>query len=170
SPDELAGRDAQGHDGVGPPVVAAPGAAEVIGAGAAGRDEDEPALAVHRERRPGIARPGTRRGLARPWDGIPGPAQGTRARVEGAHDPALDVDRAVVPDRRAGDDDVAGDGRGRGDLVLAEVAQIDAAREIDLPVGAEVGTRAAGGAVEGDEPGIERGGEDAQPARLAIRG
>ena len=53
-PDALAGVGAQGDEGVGVEVVAQPLAAVVVGAGAAGRDEDQAALGIGRDDRPGV--------------------------------------------------------------------------------------------------------------------
>ena len=50
-------------------------------------------------------------------------------------------------------------------LVLPEIAQVDAAREIDLPVDAEASARRPGLPVQGDETRIEGAHEDAQAAR-----
>ena len=145
-------------------------AAVVIRARASRRDEDEAALHIDRQRRPRVAGAGARRGVAGPGNGIPGPAQGARAGVEGAHDAALHVDRTVVADGGADDDEIAGDGGRRGHLVLPEIAQVDAAREIDLPVDAEVPARRPGRPVQGDETRIEGAHEDAQAAPRTRRG
>ena len=126
APYQLAGGGSQGHDRVRPPVVALARTAPVVGTRAAGRDEDEPALRVDGEGRPGIAGSGARRGPARPWDRVPGPAERAGAGVEAPHDAPLHVDGPIVADGRPDDDHVTADRGGRGHLVVAEVTQVDA--------------------------------------------
>ncbi len=169
APHHQAGVGAEGDDRVRPPVVTLAGAAPVVGARAAGGDEDEAALRVDREGRPGIAGAGAWSRLARPGNRVPGPAERAAAGVEAPHDAALHVDGAVVADRGADHDHVAAHRGGRRHLVVAEVAEVDAAGEIDLAAGAEAGARRAGVGVERDEAGVERAHEDPGAARVRAR-
>jgi hypothetical protein len=169
APHHQAGVRAEGHDRVRPPVVALAGAAPVVGARAAGGDEDEPALRVDREGRPRVARAGARSRLARPGNRVPGPAERAAAGVEAPHDATLHVDGAIVADRGADHDHVAAHRGGRRHLVVAEVAEIDAAGQIDLAAGAEPGARRAVVGVERDEARVERAHEDPGAARARAR-
>src|SRR5437762_10867423 len=144
APDKFARDGTESHNGVGPLVVTLADAAVIIGAGAAGRDENQVALGIHRD--------SPRRGLVGPGrNGIPGPAESASANVEGANHAALHRDRAIVAHRRAGDDQVFEDGRSGGDLIVAWVAQSNAAREVNLSIRSEVGTWLSGGSVRSEE-------------------
>ena len=160
----------QGDDRVRVPIGAGPQAAEEVGARARGRQEHELARFVDGHGRPHIRRTcgHGRIGHQR----LPAPAQRAGAGVEGTH-PARRRGRAlVVADRRADDHDVAGHHRCRRDLQLArpvEAADVHA----NLAALAEVGAGKAGTGIEGDQPHIGGGRQDAQRAgrrrcRLAI--
>ena len=168
APDKFARAGTESHNGVGPLVVTLADAAVIIGAGAAGRDENQVALDIHRDSGPSVSRASPRRGLVGPGrNGIPGPAESARANVEGANHAALHRDRAIVAHRGAGDDQVFEDGGSGGDLIVAWVAQSNAAREVNLSIRSEVGTWLSGGSVQSDQSCVEGANEDPQRARLA---
>ena len=116
-PDHLAGRRSECDDRVCILVYAETFPAEVVGTWAAGRHENEPARSIDGHNRPDVrgsrtaptgAGPcSTRRiGLAR-RDRVPAPTQRSGLGVVCTDDATLEIDRAVVTDRRADDDEVA---------------------------------------------------------------
>ena len=178
-PDYLAARGAQRDDRVRVAIVSAPLAAVEVRAGASGRNEDEAALRIGRQDRPGVGGAATVRAVAGPGGArrivaparnrVPRPAQGAGARVERAHDAACVVGALVVADRRTDDDEVPDD-RGRArHLVVAARSVSGTLEEVDLPAGSEIGAATAGRRIERDQARIQSPDEDPPPARGAGR-
>ena len=171
SPDELAGGRPQGDDRVGPPVVALADAAVVIRARAPRRDEDESAL---RDRPTASTMRCRRRCAASVWlaqgigsqDQRRAPERASKARTM----PRSRSTARLSPMEEPTMTRSPGDGGRRGHLVLPEIAQVDAASQIDLPVDAEVPARRPRRPVQGDETRIEGAHEDAQTAPRTGRG
>ena len=133
-PDALAGVGAQRHDRVGEQVVAQPLAAEVVGARAARRHEDEVARRIGDDHRPGVGGPGARGAVVLPGvraDGRLDPAESDPSSISAcpvtASKPRTSPLGCVVEplscDAGADDDGVADDGGRRGLLVVGEPAR-----------------------------------------------
>ena len=113
-PHDFARRRAEGNDRIGVAVVASALAAEVIRARAARGHENQIALRIGGEDRPGVGRSGSvrhRSPPARPrrigritGHGVPAPAKRAGARVIRTHLAAGRVETAIVGDRGAGDE------------------------------------------------------------------
>ena len=99
-------------------------------------------------------------------DGIPSPNEFAGASVEGANDAAFGGDGAIVATGGAGDDEIAVNGGSGRDLIITGIAKFDIGGEIDLAVGAKIGAGLSGGAIEGDEAGVQRADEDSERAGL----
>jgi hypothetical protein len=177
-PHHLAALAPESHHGAAV-VVDGAIAAEVVGGGVAGGDEEQTALLVDRHGRPDVG--GAQRELpvclvttARvPVEvrrrQIPRPALLPAAGVEASEHPAGCVDCMVVRDGRPDRDDVAHDGRGGRHLVLAlPVDGSHATRQIDLAGLAERRAGPTAACIEGDQPRVVGGREDALAA--AARG
>ena len=153
APHHFAGLCRQRDDGIRPFVVARPLEAVIVGAGTRGRHKDEVAPNVDGDCRPGIARTG-RREACRDW--VPAPAKSAGARVKCSDEPARAVDAIVVRDPRADDDEVIHDRRRRGFLILAAAGDVDdAASQVDLSGGAEIGAGPTGCGIECEEARID---------------
>ena len=96
---------------------------------------------------------------------IPRPGQRAVAHVVRPDHAGLQAHGAVVADGRADNDEVADDGGGRRDGIVALAVAADSRREIHLAISPEVGTRDAGTGVDRHQAGIERPEEHPLAAR-----
>ena len=135
-----------------------------VGTRAAGWNDYQAARFIHGEHAPGIGGAGARLAFAGPRNRVPGPAKLAGSHIKSANHTALHIHSAVIADRRTGDDKTRHDRRWRGHLVVAAVAQVDAASEIDLPVRPEILARPARARVESNQSRIEGPKEDAGTA------
>ena len=174
APRQRAGVGLERHDGIGAAIVAGAKAAVEIRARAGGRQENQAARLVDRDRRPDIGGAGRPPAVAPARrirvvgalrNRVPGPAQGAGPDIEGAHDAARRVDPLVVVDRRAEDDEVADDGGGRSELELVRPEERLAGIDADHAILAETGAWAAVLKIEGDQPEVRGRGQDPLGAR-----
>lgn len=171
SPHERARGRLQRDHGIRPLVIPRPGAAVVIGAGAAGGDEDHVSRRIGCQGGPRVGRAGPHLLLFRPRNRIPRPPQYSGTRIVRTHHSAGHIYGAIVADGRAGDYEVSDDDGSGCDLVIAaELGPIyHATSQIHYAARAEVLARLARLAVEGDQPRIDGPFEYAQLASRAVR-
>ncbi|MCW0461971.1 hypothetical protein NB717_003039 [Xanthomonas sacchari] len=183
-PHSAAAVQVQRHQRVGVAVVAQALAAVIVGAGRAGRHVDQAQRRIHRQRRPGIAAADRGRLLRLPAGGggldriarhrIPPPQFAAAARVVATHHALLQRMPAVVADRAADHQHVAGHHRRRGHRIVGPgiagvVVHIDAGMQVDRAVLAEPGAGLAVGGIQRDQPRIQSAVHDALAARARRR-
>ncbi len=170
-------RRVERDDGIRVAAVAGALAAEEIGAGRGGRQEEKPARPVRRHRRPDIGVARMLRDAARPvfWmvlraarHRIELPERFARARIEGADGALGRIDAAIVADGGADDDDAMRDGGRRRDLEFARPDEIHAGVDANLPIRAETETGLAGRCIERDEAAVDRAHEKPRGAEIVL--
>ena len=149
--------------------------AELVGRQVAEREVDDAELLVDARRRPRIRRVGRIR-LAgseaggRVWLAeIPAPDQVSVGDVEGADHARGVVDRFVVVDRAADDDEVLRHHRRRGLHVIARLELADIDGQVDDAVLAEAGAGLAGRGVEREQSSVDARQDDPLQARRSGR-
>ena len=176
-PEHPAGGGIESEQGIGKEIVAEARAAEEVGDGGAGGDEDDSAVFIERHAAPvvggagglpGVLWPAFVAGFAGVGDGSETPAEGSGTDIEGA-------DVAGWRGRRLGvaaadDDEVFEDdaGAGEDDGLLFEVTAEPFA-EVDAAVFAEARDGPAGGGIEGVEE-VHDAGEQAAIAAVGPEG
>src|SRR5579862_4798884 len=145
SPRDFAGLRAQCGDRIRPLVVARTQATVVVGAGAAGRHENEVTLQIDSHDRPRVRRTAVpflvtaSRRVRRNW--IPTPPQSTRPGIEGSNYAAWHIHAIVVIDRRPNHYQVVNHGRWRSHVIRSLTIVGDIA-QTNLPTFAEIRTGA----------------------------
>ncbi len=92
------------------------------------------------------------------------PLQLSGARVEGAHRAEFRIVAAIVADRRSHDHEIVNYHRRRGHLIIAGILQLDALGQVHGAVLAEIAAYRAIAGRDGNQPGVNRGQEDASQA------